>query len=138
MSDEVKTVYVDCDAGRQLGCRTFCCRLLVKLKPHEMAKSVDGLPAKGFVSKGQNGLCVHMDSKTWLCKIWENRPETCREYSCNNDFMLQVAVREGFTDIADLARKASVSYIPKETFVQVPLIAKEPEADLTESEPSSD
>lgn len=124
MGDESKTVYVDCEAGRQLGCRTFCCRLLVKLKPHEMAESVDGLPAKGYMDKDPEGLCVHMNRETWRCNIWEKRPETCREYSCNNDFMLQVAVREGFINIADLARKASVSYIPRETFIKVPLISE--------------
>lgn len=134
MSDQVKTVYVDCEAGRRMGCQTFCCRLLVKLKPHEMAESVDGLPAKGYVSKNAQGLCIHMDSQTWLCKIWESRPETCREYSCNNDFMLQVAVREGFTNIADLARKASVSYIPRETYVQVPLTSGDSGADSSDSE----
>lgn len=131
MSDEVKTVYVDCDAGRRMGCQTYCCRLLVRLKPHEMAESVDGLPAKGYVSKDENGLCIHMDRETWLCKIWKDRPETCREYSCNHDFMLQVAVREGFTNIADLARKAAVSYIPRETYVQVPLISHVPAVDLS-------
>ncbi|NIQ08463.1 MAG: YkgJ family cysteine cluster protein [Gammaproteobacteria bacterium] len=125
MTDETNTVYVDCDAGRRLGCKTFCCRLLVKLKPHEMEKRDDGLPAKGYVGKDTNGLCVHMDSETWLCKIWEDRPETCREYSCNTDFLLQVAIREGFTNIVDLARKASVSYIPKETYIKVPLIQEE-------------
>lgn len=125
MTDETKTVFVDCDAGRKLGCHTFCCRLLVKLKPHEMQESKDGLPAKGYVDKDSQGLCVHMDSETWRCKIWEKRPETCREYSCNHDFMLQVAVREGFTNVADLARKAAVAYIPKETFIKVPLISED-------------
>ncbi len=125
MADESNTVYVDCEAGRELGCRTYCCRLLVKLKPHEMSECVDGLPAKGYVGKNAQGLCVHMDSETWRCKIWESRPETCREYSCNNDFMLQVAVREGFTNIADLARKATVSYIPKETYIKVPIISED-------------
>lgn len=129
IEDELKTVYVDCEAGRELGCRTFCCRLLVKLKPHEMAESVDGVPAKGYVDKDAQGLCVHMDSETWRCKIWQTRPSTCREYCCNNDFMLQVAIREGFTNIADLARKASVSYIPKETYIKVPVISQEEAAD---------
>ncbi len=124
MSGDTKTVYVDCNAGRRLGCRTYCCRLLVKLKPHEMAESVDGMPAKGYVDKNSQGLCVHMDTETWLCKIWESRPETCREYTCNDDFMLQVAIREGFENIADLARKTTTAYIPKETYVKVPMISE--------------
>ena len=56
--------------------------------------------------------------------IWGQRPETCREYSCNEDFKLQVVVREGFSGIVDLARKATSAYIPKETYVQVPLLSE--------------
>lgn len=119
---ETTTVFVDCDAGRRLGCGTFCCRLLVRLKPHEMRPGEDGLPAKGFVDKTPDGLCVHMDAESGRCGIWEERPETCREYTCNDDFMLQVAVREEFANIADLALKAASAYIPKETYIQVPVI----------------
>ncbi|HEY9148747.1 MAG TPA: YkgJ family cysteine cluster protein [Gammaproteobacteria bacterium] len=122
MSDNTGTVFVDCEAGRQLGCRTYCCRLLVQLKPHERQPSVDGSPAKGYVDKDERGLCIHMDSESWRCKIWEERPETCREYSCNDDFKLQVVLREEFANIADLARKTAVAYIPKETFIKVPLL----------------
>jgi hypothetical protein len=125
MTDVTKTLYVDCDAGRRLGCRTFCCRLLVALKPHEREARTDGLPAKGYVDKDLRGLCIHMDSETWKCKIWERRPETCREYACNNDFKLQVAVREGFSNIVDLARKSSVAYIPKETYIKVPMMSED-------------
>ena len=125
MSDETKTLYVDCEAGRRLGCRTFCCRLLVALKPHEREERTDGLPAKGYVDKDSQGLCVHMDGETWKCKIWSMRPETCREYACNNDFKLQVAVREEFSNIVELARKAAVAYIPRETFIKVPMISED-------------
>jgi Fe-S-cluster containining protein len=125
MTDETKAVIVDCEAGRRLGCRTFCCRLLVQLKPHEREPSPDGLPAKGYVDKDPQGLCVHMDSENWRCKIWEDRPETCREYACNEDFKLQVVVREGVSNIVDLARKASVAYIPRETYIKVPLISED-------------
>lgn len=117
-----RTVFVDCDAGRRLGCRTFCCRLLVRLKPHEMKRRDDGLPPKGFVDKTPEGLCVHMDADSGRCRIWESRPETCREYSCNEDFMLQVALREEFASIVELARRAATAYIPKETYIKVPAI----------------
>lgn len=115
-----RNVFVDCDAGRKLGCQTFCCRLLVRLKPHEMGESRDGLPAKGYVDKDPDGMCAHMDRNTWKCKIWEDRPQTCREYSCNDDFLLQVAVREEFANVVDLVDKASTAYIPIETYVKVP------------------
>ena len=104
-----------------MGCQTFCCRLLVRLKPEEMAKDKNGLPAKRFIDKGTQGLCIHMDQTTLRCVNWENRPITCREYNCNDDFMLQVVLREGFTNIADLARKTAIAYIPKETYVKVPV-----------------
>lgn len=125
MADGSKTVFVDCDAGRKMGCNTYCCRLLVALKPHERVPSNDGLPPRGYVEKDAQGLCVHMDSETWKCKIWERRPETCREYTCNDDFKLQVVVREGFNGIVDLARKATEAYIPKETYISVPVIAED-------------
>ena len=119
------TVLVDCEAGRKLGCHTFCCRLLVQLKPHEREQRSDGLPAKGYIGKTAEGLCVHMDSENWRCKIWEKRPETCREYTCNEDFKLQVVLREGFSGLVDLVRKASVAYIPQETYVSIPALPSE-------------
>lgn len=125
MTTQTSTNFVDCEAGRRLGCNTFCCRLLVALKPHEREEPSDGLPARGYVDKDCNGLCIHMDTETWLCKIWENRPETCREYTCNSDFKLQIVLREGFTSIVDLARKTTTAYIPKETFITIPLLAEE-------------
>lgn len=125
MSDDNNTVFVDCEAGRKLGCQTFCCRLLVKLKPHEMKERADGLPAKGYIDKNAEGLCINMDADSGLCKIWEKRPEACREYSCNDDFKLQVVLREGYTGIVDLARKATTAYIPKETYIKVPLISED-------------
>ncbi len=124
MACQTKTIFVDCDEGRRLGCQTFCCRLLVALKPHEREERTDGLPARGYISKDAQGMCIHMDSDTWLCKKWEERPEACREYACNEDFKLQVVIHEGFNGIADLARKTSTAYIPKETYIKVPLISE--------------
>lgn len=131
MTTESKTIFVDCDAGRSMGCNTFCCRLLVQLKPHERVARDDGLPAKGYVDKDSNGLCVNMDTETWLCKIWHDRPETCREYSCNEDFKLQVVVREGFSGIVDLAKKATTAYIPAETYIRIPHISEDEVAEVT-------
>ncbi|MEJ2439728.1 MAG: YkgJ family cysteine cluster protein [Gammaproteobacteria bacterium] len=118
---EKATVYVDCDAGRDMGCATFCCRLLVRLKPHEMQPSDGQTAAKGFVDKDEQGLCVHLNRETWGCNIWAQRPQTCREYDCNADFLLQVVLREGFTNIADVARKAATAYIPRESYIQIPV-----------------
>jgi hypothetical protein len=112
---------VDCDAGRRLGCQTFCCRLLVRLDPEEREPSEEpGVAPKGFVDKDEEGYCVHFDRERSLCRIWERRPRICREYSCNGDPLLQVVLREGFVNIAQLAVAESKSFIPKETYVHVP------------------
>ena len=104
-----------------MGCSTFCCRLLVRLKPHEMVDPGDGTPAKGFVDKDLvSGMCIHLNPDNGYCNIWEKRPEVCREYTCNDDFMLQIVLREGFTNIADIAKKAITAYIPTETHIQIP------------------
>ena len=102
-----------------MGCDSFCCRLLVRLEPDEMDYTVEGVP-KGFVDKGEDGNCIHFDNDTNLCRIWEKRPKICRAYDCNSDFMLQVVLREGFTNIADVARKATNAYIPKESYILIP------------------
>jgi len=106
---------VDCDAGRRQGCRTFCCRLLVRLAPEE--RTGDG---KGFVDKDAEGLCVHLDRDTFLCRIWERRPKVCREYDCNADDLLQVALRQEFRTIVDLAKAATRMVLPREKYLRVP------------------
>ncbi len=74
----------------------------------------------GFVQKGADGLCVNLDRDTYLCRIWETRPSVCRAYDCNGDFLLQVAVRNPFRNIAELVKLATTAYIPKETYIRVP------------------
>lgn len=111
MSDK-KTIVIDCDKGREMGCNTFCCRLMVRLKPYEMEPSDGNIAAKGFVDKDPHGFCIHAEKETGRCGIWENRPEVCREYSCNDDFLLQVVLTEGFVNIAEVAKTAAKVLIP--------------------------
>lgn len=123
MVDEKKRVFLDCDTGRELGCRTFCCRLLVRLKPHETR---DGSGSREYVEKDEDGMCIHMDRETWKCRIWEKRPETCREYNCNDDYLLQVAIRREFTSVVDLIEKASQAVIPTQAYIRIPTLSPEP------------
>lgn len=111
---------IDCDAGRRLGCRTFCCRLLVRLEEDEREPAADGAVAKGFVDKGPDGLCVHIDRSTYRCGIWEKRPRICRAYDCNHDYLLQAAIRLGVKNIVQLARDASTLHVPMEDCIRVP------------------
>ncbi|KAB2314578.1 hypothetical protein F8A87_00295 [Betaproteobacteria bacterium SCN2] len=111
---------IDCDEGRRLGCRTFCCRLLVRLAEDEREPAMNGSVPKGFVDKGPDGLCVHLDRCTHRCGIWEKRPRVCREYDCNHDYLLQAAVRVGVTNIVQLAKDAQALRIAIENCIKVP------------------
>lgn len=114
---------VDCDAGRRMGCNTFCCRLLVRLDPDEREPSDGVTPQKGFVDKDPDtGLCIHFDTNTNLCRIWEKRPRVCREYSCNPDPLLQVVLKKGFQSLAQLLRQASNTFVPDHQQQQIPYI----------------
>lgn len=107
-------VIVDCDAGRELGCSTFCCRLIVRLNDSER-KQFNGV---GTFEKSDDGLCMYLDRDTFLCGIWDKRPSVCREYTCNDDKLLQVVLREGFRDLKTLA--TSKLFIPTETYIRIP------------------
>lgn len=106
---------VDCARGREMGCQTFCCRLLVRLEEDERT------PCGGnFVEKAADGYCVHLDRADHLCRIWERRARVCRGYDCNRDFLLQVALRNSFNNLAELVKLAATAYIPRETHLRVP------------------
>jgi hypothetical protein len=96
--------------------------LLVRLDPDEMDYSDGSSVAKGYVDKTPDGNCIHFDTETKLCRIWKNRPRVCREYECNSDFLLQVAVRKGFTSIGKLAKDSLKIFVPKETYIRIPLL----------------
>jgi len=99
--------------------------MLVRLDPDEMEQPTGNLPAKGFVDKDSEGYCIHFNRETRLCDNWENRPRVCREYECNSDFLLQVVLVEGFTNIAELAKASTRFYIPKESYRYVPMLNKQ-------------
>ena len=116
---------VDCVKGRETGCQTYCCRLLVRLDPEERETSKDGSPSPSFVEKAANGYCIHLNLKENLCGIWHTRPRICREYTCNTDPLLQVALREPVTSMVQLVKKAQTVFIPKEQFLQIPFCGDE-------------
>lgn len=125
MATSCQVALVNCDQGRQMGCATFCCRLLVRLKPHEMQAGENGAPAKGFVGKTADGLCIHLDRESWRCGIWDKRPEICREYDCNSDPLLQIALRGPFKNIVELSIKAARGGVEGLDFIGVPHVPAE-------------
>lgn len=123
MADDKKTTFIDCDAGRRLGCKSFCCRLLVRLKDHERTE-VDPKTnrLKGYVDKDEHGVCIHQDKETGRCLNWENRPSICREYDCNHDKLLQVVMRSPGKSIGDWMKESVQVSISKEEYQYVPYI----------------
>lgn len=113
-----QTTLVDCEAGRQMGCATFCCRLIVRLGDEERARHPGG-PAKSCVDKDpDDGLCVHLCRDTHVCQVWDRRPRICRLYDCNRDPLLQVVLRDGFVSLAALVRAEPP---PRAAWQSVPL-----------------
>ena len=111
-------VVIDCEAGRQMGCATFCCRLVVRLDPDEVVYDADGLRKNCVDKVPETGLCERLDPQTHRCTDWENRPSVCRGFDCNADELLQVVVREGFTGLVQLV--TSQTRVPREEWVRVP------------------
>ena len=88
-----------------MGCQTFCCRLLVRLDSDEQIEC--GQATKRFVDKDPaDGYCIHLDRRRYTCTAWAIRPRICREYDCNTDPLLQVALRYPFRNIAELVTTA--------------------------------
>ena len=113
---------VDCVKGRELGCQTYCCRLLVRLDPDERKKGEGTQTPKGFVDKAEDGYCINFDRKTQLCTNWHERPRACRAYSCNGELLLQVAIRYEFKNVVELVKLAASAFIPEEAFTRIPLV----------------
>ncbi len=104
---------LNCDEGRRRGCGTFCCRLLVRLSPEEQVQR----GGARFVDKDDDGHCIHFDAAANRCTDWDNRPAVCREYDCNDDPLLPIVLRDGFTTLTALVtarhdRASAVDPIP--------------------------
>jgi len=48
--------------------------------------------------------------------------ETCREYMCNGDPDLHVALRYGITNIAEVAKRAATEHTPREAYIKIPYL----------------
>ncbi|VAW61305.1 hypothetical protein MNBD_GAMMA11-2417 [hydrothermal vent metagenome] len=115
-----KPCNVDCEQGRESGCQTYCCRLLIRLSENEIKPANDGSTAKGFIDKDPDGYCIHFNREKFLCRIWSKRPDVCKSYDCNNDFLLQAAIKKAFSNIVDLVNIASSLRLEKSQYIKIP------------------
>ena len=131
--DATSTTVLDCEAGRLLGCQSFCCRLIVRLGPGEIDPGVSEedrstSPFKSCVDKDlTTGRCVYQDPESGNCLEWERRPAQCREYDCNEDPRLQIVLRDGFTSLTDLVKAPPV--LAERQGTQVPDISPDADSD---------
>jgi len=98
----LKDVILDCEAGRRLGCATLCCRLIVRYAPDEAPLNAQGVRKSCVDKDPSTGLCIHFNVELQRCSIWSERPRVCREYDCNQDPLLRVVLRDGFTSLTRL------------------------------------
>lgn len=85
-SGEEKTVLFD--PGERKGlCKAICCSFVFALTKKEVEKGIIKWNPKRpyFIARDEDGYCPHLDRKSLLCKIWEDRPERCRKYDCRKD-----------------------------------------------------
>jgi Fe-S-cluster containining protein len=73
--------------GRLSLCRAVCCSFIFALTKEEVQKGHIKWNAKRpyFIARDEDGFCPHLDRKTLICSIWEERPQRCRQYDCRQD-----------------------------------------------------
>lgn len=79
-------VKVDCSARMHI-CHAVCCKLSFALNISEVesGKAKWDLGKPYFIRQDSHGSCVHLDSLSGGCRIYNDRPGVCRGYSCAND-----------------------------------------------------
>jgi hypothetical protein len=107
---------LDCESGRAMGCGTYCCQLLVRLTADEVERFFPRQPERRFLDKDDDGYCCFLDRASYRCDVWIDRPQVCREYDCNQDSLLQVALRHGFTSVVELVKRDGTTIIPVESY----------------------
>jgi Fe-S-cluster containining protein len=109
----------DCHNGQSMGCKTYCCRLIVRLTPHECQYFYPDNDRKMSLDKDSDGYCVYLDKDNSRCRIWSQRPQACREFNCNADHKLQHVLKSGVVNIVALAQMSVREHVPHELWVQV-------------------
>jgi hypothetical protein len=80
------TVTVNCTERMPI-CKAICCRLSFPLTAQEIQ---DGqlkwdLGKPYFIRHDERGACVHQNTSTGGCTVYNKRPDLCKRYSCQAD-----------------------------------------------------
>jgi Fe-S-cluster containining protein len=73
--------------GRLPLCRALCYSFIFALTKEEVQRGhIKWNPERPyFIARDEDGFCLHLDRKTLMCGIWEERPRRCRQYDCRQD-----------------------------------------------------
>jgi hypothetical protein len=77
---------IDCDRRIEL-CGAACCKLPLALSREDVEEGVLrwDLGRPYMIAQGADGYCVHMDTGTHRCGVYDHRPIPCRGYDCRHD-----------------------------------------------------
>ncbi len=81
-----KEADVDCTSRLHI-CKAICCKLPFALSRQDVEERIIrwefGRPY--LIAHGLDGYCIHLDRKTYLCTIRENRSVACRGFDCRDN-----------------------------------------------------
>jgi Fe-S-cluster containining protein len=77
---------VDCAARWEL-CHGVCCNLEFPISEQDFEEGIVAWDPKRpyMCAKDDDGRCIHQDSDTGGCGVYEHRPGPCRTYTCKDD-----------------------------------------------------
>lgn len=86
VEDNQNEVMID-HQGRRSLCRAVCCSFIFALTKEEVRKGHFRWNPKRryFIARDEDGFCPHLNRETLHCEIWEERPQSCRQYDCRKD-----------------------------------------------------
>jgi Fe-S-cluster containining protein len=81
-----KEADVDCES-RLDTCKAICGKLPFALSKQDIEEGISrwGFGRPYLIAHGEDGYCVHLDRKTFKCKVREHRAVPCRGFDCRNN-----------------------------------------------------
>ena len=69
-----------------------CCHLVVELRPGDLVPEAMVVVHDGARCMDQrgDGACVALDARTRLCTIYDDRPQTCRDFARGESLCRQI------------------------------------------------
>lgn len=69
-----------------------CCHLVVELRPGDVVPEEFVVEHAGVrcMDQQSDGACIALDQNTRLCTIYEDRPQTCRDFARGRDLCRKI------------------------------------------------